>query len=198
MDPNDFGPDPIHEFSLWLDHAEQESGLEFPEAMALATASREGRPSIRMVLFKGLNKNDFTFFTNYESRKARDLTENPYAALCFYWEKLGRQIRVEGKVSKLATLDSDAYFHGRTRGSRLGAWASPQSQEIPSREHLERWVKEAENRFQEQDVPRPERWGGYRLSPDRIEFWQNGQNRLHDRIEFMLENKNWVKRRLAP
>lgn len=200
MDLASLSPDPILAFTKWLDDARTTDGHEFTHAVALATSTPAGRPSVRMVLFKGLNKNDFTFFTNLESRKGRELAANPFAALCFYWENPGRQVRVEGRVEALSAADSDAYFRTRPRGSQLGAWASPQSRPIASRATLEQNVRDAEVRFGPGEIPRPANWAGFRLVPDRIEFWQNGANRLHDRIEYARANAQsiWTTQRLAP
>jgi pyridoxamine 5'-phosphate oxidase len=198
MELTDLNPDPIQQFSRWLLEARQESGLEFPDAVALATAGADGRPSVRMVLFKGLNKNDFTFFTNLESRKARELDQNPFAALCFFWEKAGRQVRVEGRAERLSDHDADAYFRTRPHGSQLGAWASPQSRAIESRAALEERVRSTEERFRGAAIPRPPHWGGFRVIPERIEFWKNGSHRLHDRFEYTREGGAWARRRLAP
>lgn len=197
MEAHDLSPDPLRQFELWLEEARASDSLEFPNAVALATASRAGRPSVRMVLFKGLNKNGFTFFTNTESRKGQQLAENPFAALCFYWEATGRQVRVEGRIEILPPTDSDDYFRLRPRGSQLGAWASPQSREIGSRAELIDRVRELNERYPG-EIPRPPFWSGYRLVPDRIEFWENGENRLHDRFEYTPSGSEWNSRRLAP
>lgn len=180
--------DPFHLFRAWYDTAE-ESGLFLPEAMALATATPDGRPSVRMVLLKGLDEEGFTFFTNYESRKAREMKENPHASLCFHWAVLERQLRVEGTVHRTTEEESEAYFRTRARGSRIGAWASAQSRPLDQRSTLQERVKEAEERFRGDEVPLPPFWGGYRLVPTVMEFWQGRVSRLHDR---------WVFRRKAP
>jgi len=198
MERADLSPDPLQQFDAWLLEARALSDLEFPHATALATASKDGRPSVRMVLLKGVNKNGFSFFTNFESRKARELTENPFAALCFFWEKLGRQVRIEGRVERVPDTASDAYFRTRPRGSQLGAWASPQSREIQSRKQLEDAVKAAGEKYLS-EVPRPPNWGGFLLVPDRIEFWKNGEDRLHDRFEYSRNGSGpWTLKRLAP
>jgi pyridoxamine 5'-phosphate oxidase len=197
MELSDLSTDPFEQFSRWLSEARSKLSLEYPHAVALATTSAAGRPSVRMVLFKGLNKNGFTFFTNSESRKGGELGANPFVALCFYWEGLGRQVRVEGKAEPLSTADSDAYFHSRPRSSQIGAWASPQSREIASREELEKRVREIEERFPA-EIERPPHWGGYRVVPDRLEFWKDGKSRLHDRFAFTLSNDVWQIHRLAP
>ncbi|MGZ3670262.1 MAG: pyridoxamine 5'-phosphate oxidase [Bdellovibrionota bacterium] len=198
MERNDLSPDPLEQFEAWLADAQAKSDLEFPHATALATAAKNGRPSVRMVLLKGVNKTGFSFFTNFESRKARELTESPFAALCFFWEPLGRQVRVEGRVERVSDADSDAYFRTRPRGSKLGAWASPQSREIESRKILEDAVQAAGEKYPG-EVPRPPHWGGFMLVPDRIEFWKNGEDRLHDRFEYSRDGSGpWTLKRLAP
>jgi len=192
---------PLFQFQEWLADAIAHSGLDFPNAMSLATADGEGRPSVRMVLLKGLSsEGGFQFFTNYESRKANDLSANPFAALCFYWEKIHRSVRVEGKVEKLSAEESQEYFDTRARESRIGAWASPQSRELAGRAELEEKFKEMEQRFREQEkIPVPPHWGGYRLIPARIEFWTNGAHRLHDRFVYEADgNGGWTVKRLAP
>lgn len=192
-------PNPLKEFELWLDEAKAKAGLEFPNSMSLATATATGIPSLRVVLLKGLDEKGFLFFTNYESRKAQELAENPRAAACFYWEKTHRQVRIEGRVEKVTQAESQEYFDSRPRQSRIGAWASPQSQEIGSRAELERRVAEAEERFSGLEmIPLPPHWGGYRLVPGRIEFWINGPNRLHDRFVYEAVPDGWKRRRLAP
>ncbi len=198
MELSDLDPHPIRQFERWFQEAQKISGMEFPTTMALATATPDGRPSVRMVLFKGLNQDCFTFMTSYESRKARELESNPRAALCFFWDHTGHQVRVEGRVERLAAADSDAYFRGRPRSSQLGAWASRQSEELSSREELEERVREMDEKFRGCEVPRPENWGGYRLVPERLEFWKNGKFRLHDRFEFVRAGSTWNARRLAP
>jgi pyridoxamine 5'-phosphate oxidase len=199
MTPADLAKNPLDQFRAWLREAEKESGLEFPNAMSLATVGPGGRPSLRMVLLKQVSKSGFVFFTNHESRKGRELAANSHAALCFYWEKLGLQVRAEGKATKISRSASFEYFHSRPRESQLGAWASPQSREIGSRNELEESVEEARNRFQKQSrIPLPAFWGGYCLRPSRVEFWKNGPNRLHDRIVYLRKPKGWDIRRLAP
>jgi pyridoxamine 5'-phosphate oxidase len=177
-----------------------EAGLAEPDAAALATATPDGRPSVRFVLIKGIDADGVRMFTNYESRKGRELAENPRAALAIHWHPLQRQVRMEGPVARLPEADSDAYFASRARGSQLGAWASPQGREIPSREWLEARAEEAAARFPEPGgVDRPAYWGGYLLSPDAIELWQGRPNRLHDRRSFLLGGDgSWSESRLAP
>lgn len=191
--------DPIGLFRRWHEDA-AESGLLLPEAVALATASADGAPSVRMVLLKGVDERGFRFFTNYESRKAVELEENPRAAMCFYWSVLERQVRVEGAVSRVSSEESEAYFRTRPHGSRIGAWASSQSRPIESRERLETREREARERFRDREVPLPPYWGGYVLRPARIEFWQGRANRLHDRLRYEREGQGegWNVTRLQP
>lgn len=190
--------DPIELFRSWFDAA-REAGILLPEAAALATASPDGEPSVRMVLLKGVDERGFVFFTNYESRKARELDANPRAALCFHWAVLQRQVRVSGAVARVTAEESAAYFATRPRGSQIGAWASRQSARLGSREELERRVREAERRFAAGDVPLPPFWGGYRLAPASLEFWQGRADRLHDRLLFTREGAAaWSAARLFP
>jgi pyridoxamine 5'-phosphate oxidase len=190
--------DPIELFEAWLGVAE-ESGIHEPNAIALATATPEGVPSVRMVLLKGIDPRGFVFFTNYESRKAGELDANPHAALCIHWPILERQIRVTGTVSRISQEESDAYFQTRGRGSRVGAWASQQSRPLPDRAELEGRVREVKERFRGDDVPLPPFWGGYRITPDQVEFWQGRADRLHDRLVFSREDGgDWSTVRLYP
>lgn len=195
----DEGRDPIHLFQEWWAAAE-DAGLLLPEAMALATAAPDGRPSVRMVLLKGLDERGFVFFTNYRSRKAREMERNPVASMCFHWAVLERQVRVEGTVARTSREESEAYFLTRPRGSRIGAWASEQSAELTSKEELLRRVEELEARHGGDEVPLPDFWGGYRLTPTAIEFWQGRPNRLHDRLVFSRASpeESWETRRLQP
>ena len=190
-------PDPIALFSHWYDEAE-ESGLLLPESMSLATSTLTGAPSVRMVLLKGVDQEGFRFFTNYESRKAREIEANPQVALCFYWSVLERQVRVEGSVSRLPKAESEAYFGTRPRGSQIGAWASDQSRKDPDRKTLELKVVDVEGRFDEEDIPLPSYWGGYLLKPHRIEFWQGRADRLHDRLLYTQTDRDWLITRLQP
>ena len=190
---------PTELFRIWLAEATAKAGLNNPNAMSLATVGADGRPSIRMVLLKEVSDEGFVFYTNYESRKGRDLAGSPWVSAVFYWDNLGRQVRVYGKTEKVDRPQSQAYFSSRPRGSQISAWASPQSQEVPSREFLEQRAKDFEEKFSGvEKIPVPEHWGGFLIRPDRIEFWEQCPNRLHDRAEYVLESGGWKKRRLAP
>ncbi len=189
--------DPIELFGEWFEQA-KESGILLPESASLATASRDGIPSSRMVLLKNFSTEGFEFFTNYGSRKAREMDENPNASLLLHWVVLERQVRVEGSVERIGEEASAAYFRTRDRGSQIGAWASRQSEELEDRSVLKEQAKEIEQRFKGQDVPAPPFWGGYRLIPECIEFWQGRLNRLHDRLSFTREGESWTARRLYP
>jgi pyridoxamine 5'-phosphate oxidase len=194
---SDAGEDPIALFRTWFAQA-LASELAEPNAMSLATVSADGRPSVRVVLLKRFDEEGFIFFTNYESRKGRELATNPFAALVFWWHEFERQVRIEGRVEKVKPAESDEYFAIRPLGSRLGAWASSQSEALPDREALDRRYAELAARYADGNVPRPPHWGGYRLVPDAIEFWQGRANRLHDRIRFRRRGDGWVRERLAP
>lgn len=197
LDEADVDPDPVHQFERWMAEAIR-AQLPEPTAMTLATADPSGRPSARIVLLKGVGADGFVFFTNYESRKGIELESRTEAALLFHWVELERQVRVEGHIGKLTAGESDRYFATRPLGSRLGAWASPQSRVIPDRPWLERAFADAERRYAAADPPRPPHWGGYRLAPDSIEFWQGRRSRLHDRIRYRHEGGAWRIERLAP
>ena len=188
--------DPLQLFGDWFADAEK-SGLLMPEAMTLATATGEGRPSARMVLMKDYDEDGFVFFTNYGSRKAVELDSNPYAALLFHWSALQRQVRIEGSVSRVTQEESREYFNSRHRGSRIGAWASRQSDELPGRAVLEQRVRDYEQKFSS-DVPLPSFWGGYRLKPATFEFWQGRVSRLHDRVCFERRDIGWKAYRVYP
>ena len=191
-------PDPFKQFTRWFADAEQ-AGLPLRNAMTLATASRAGKPSARMVLLKEVDARGFVFYTNYQGRKARELKENPFAALVFYWQPLSRQVRVEGAVERVPADESDRYFASRPRGHQLEAHVSAQSQVIKDRVFLEEQFKVFIQTVEGQEVPRPAHWGGYRLIPDTLEFWQEGEHRLHDRLLYRrIDNGQWVIERLAP
>jgi pyridoxamine 5'-phosphate oxidase len=181
LDEKEIDPDPIRQFQLWLNDA-FEAKIPLAEAMTLATATPDGKPSARMVLLKQVDENGFVFFTNYRSAKARQLDSNPYAALVFYWNQLERQVRVEGTVAKVSAQESSDYFQTRPRESQIGAWASDQSEVISSRDVLEQRAKELETLYCDREIECPEHWGGYRVTPERIEFWKGRIGRLHDRI----------------
>lgn len=189
--------DPIKQFEEWFQTA-VEAQLPLPEAMSLATVNEDGRPSARMVLLKRVDQDGFVFFTNYRSSKAKELETNPNAALVFFWPQLERQVRVEGTVTKTSAEESQEYFASRPRGSQIGAWASPQSQVISSREVLEKRQAELEELYRGRDVEWPQHWGGFCLRPERIEFWKGRSDRLHDRILYQREPDGWSIKRLAP
>ena len=197
MDAADLHPDPLVEVQRWYEQAKAE-GIELPEALTLATAGADGRPSARTVLLKGVDARGFLFFTNYESRKGRELAQNPHAALVLHWaQDPRRQITAIGTVERLPPEESEAYFRTRPLGSRLGAWASRQSEVVAGREALDAAFAEAEVRYGE-DPPRPPWWGGYVLTPERVELWQNRPNRLHDRFRYTRHEDGWSLERLAP
>lgn len=189
---------PVDQFNAWLNEAITAEVNE-PTAMVLSTVNASGRPSARVVLLKDVAAAGFMFFTNYDSRKGQDLNVNSFASLTFFWPALERQVRIEGFVKKVEAAVSDNYFHSRPTGSQIGAWASPQSQQIKSREVLEEADKKYKNQFKDTAIiPRPAHWGGYLLMPDLMEFWQGRPNRLHDRIVYEKQENEWLKKRLAP
>ncbi|MBF2025842.1 MAG: pyridoxamine 5'-phosphate oxidase [Oscillatoriales cyanobacterium C42_A2020_001] len=190
-------PDPIQQFQIWFKQALSADLVE-PNAMTIATATKDGIPSARIVLLKGVDERGFVFYTNYESRKGRELTENPQAVLVFWWGMLERQVRIEGSVEKVAAAETEAYFRSRPRGSQLGAWASEQSRVIPNRQVLEQQLENLTRTYENRDIPRPPHWGGFRVVPDAIEFWQGRPNRLHDRLRYRRENGTWIIERLSP
>lgn len=189
--------DPIELFEEWF-AAARDAGILLPESMALATATPDGAPSVRMVLLKHVDERGFVFYTNYGSRKAAELEANPRASLCFHWAVLERQVRISGTVERASEEESGAYFATRSRGSRIGAWASRQSEALPSREELEARVKQYEDRYPGERVPLPPFWGGYRLSPTSIEFWQGKADRLHERLRFQRVDEGWDTEWLYP
>lgn len=197
LDDATTGDDPLAFFAKWFAEAE---AAEVPEvnAMTLATADAEGRPHARIVLLKGLEEDGFVFYTNYNSSKGTEIATNNQVALVFFWQELERQVRIEGTAEKVSDEKSDIYFNSRPEGSRIGAWASPQSKIISDRSVLEENVQTYTNKFQGESIPRPAHWGGYSIKPNKIEFWQGRSSRLHDRITFTLHDNHWAKRRLAP
>lgn len=198
LDEKEIDPDPIKQFQVWLDDAFA-AKIPLAEAMTLATATPDGRPSARIVLLKQVDLDGFVFFTNYRSAKARQLDANPYAALVFYWNQLERQVRVEGSVARVSTEESRDYFQTRPRESQIGAWASDQSEVISGRDVLEQRARELETLYCDREIDCPEHWGGYRLTPERIEFWKGRVGRLHDRILYHRTPSDlWTITRLAP
>jgi pyridoxamine 5'-phosphate oxidase len=190
-------PDPLEQFRRWYAEAEA-AGLRAPHAMALASATPDGTPSVRMVLLKGVDERGFVFYTGYVSRKGAELDANPRAALLFYWDPLGRQVRVEGGVERVTGEESDAYFATRPRAAQLAASASKQTAVLPGRDELDARVAELEREHAGDVVPRPEHWGGYRLLPDAFEFWQHREDRLHDRLRYRRDADRWIVERLSP
>ena len=197
LSEDELNPDPLLQFREWFDQV-LASGLPDPNAMILSTCGSDMRPSSRIVLLKEYTQEGYTFFTNYYSKKGRQIEQNPYGSLLFPWNALERQVRIEGKIVKVDASKSDEYYQNRPDGSRIGAWTSPQSEEIPSREFLEIMEEKLSKEFKASTIPRPQQWGGYRLIPDLFEFWQGRESRLHDRFEYYPDKGSWKIRRLAP
>ena len=193
----DVDRDPFKQFSFWMDKA-IDSGIKEPTAMVLSTVGKNMQPSTRMVLLKEIKNDGFIFYSNYDSKKGHQISENHFGSLLFYWPELEKQIRIEGRIEKTSQEISEEYYLTRSAKRRIGAWASPQSQEIPNREYLEDKQAEFEEKFAGDSPKRPDNWGGYILTPYIIEFWQGRPNRLHDRIEYYLDDNEWKLRRLAP
>jgi pyridoxamine 5'-phosphate oxidase len=196
LDEADLDRDPFIQFDVWF--AEATVAVRAPEAMAIATATADGAPSVRMVLLKEVADDGFVFYTGYESRKGAELAANPRAALLFYWDPLGRQVRVEGNVARIPVQQSERYFHSRPRGAQLAALASTQSAVVGRRAELDARYAELERSLAGREVPLPPQWGGFRLVPDAFEFWQHRENRLHDRVRYRLDGRHWLLERLAP
>jgi len=197
LNENEVANNPTAQFDVWWQEA-LNSNIDEVNAMTLATATKEGKPDGRIVLLKGFDEKGFVFFTNYESRKAQEIAANPFATLVFFWKELERQVRIEGTVAKIDGAESDNYFNARPIGSRIGAWASPQSQIISNRDLLEENVKALEIKYAEAYIPRPAHWGGYIVVPTQVEFWQGRSSRLHDRVRYRMQSDAWVMERLAP
>lgn len=197
LDREKMQTNPIEQFRHWFEEAEQ-AGVKEPNTMTLATVNKQGQPTIRVMLMKEVTDQGVVFYTNFKSRKGREMDGQPKAALNFYWQDLERQVRFDGAVTKIPDEESNQYFQTRPRGSQLGAWVSEQSETIPSREYLEEQLTICESRYKDQDIPRPPHWGGYHLMPISVEFWQGGPHRLHDRIQYSLSNGQWSLKRLAP
>jgi pyridoxamine 5'-phosphate oxidase len=198
LDENSIDHNPIKQFGIWMVNA-VDAGILEPNALTLSTVNMDGRPSSRIVLLRSYDEDGFVFYTNFNSRKGSDISSNPFACINFFWPDLHRQIRLEGEVEKVANEISDKYFESRPRESRIGAWVSDQSGILDSREKLDSKYKEFVARFENQEIPRPPHWGGYVLKPRKFEFWQGRTSRLHDRIEYLLDqNGSWITRRLFP
>jgi pyridoxamine 5'-phosphate oxidase len=197
LDANDLDPDPFVQFQRWFDDAVAHQQLQ-PDAMVVATSTPDARPSARMVLLRGVDDRGFCFFTDYSSRKSRELDANPYVGIAFHWPEVLRQVRATGTVARVADGESDAYWFARPRASRISAWASAQSEEIANRAELEARVTDLDARFADMEVPRPDGWGGYRVTPDEVEFWQHRDDRLHDRLVYRRSGEDWQVVRLQP
>jgi pyridoxamine 5'-phosphate oxidase len=197
LDHPDLAPDPVAMFRHWM-HDTVVAGLHEPNAMVVSTVSAQGHPSSRMVLLKGVDERGFVFYSNYDSRKGAELSVNPHVALLFPWHDLQRQVRIEGRAEPVTREESAAYFATRPRASQLGAWASPQSRVVASRDELEQRYAEVEERFRDQDVPLPPNWGGYLVRPELVEFWQGRRGRMHDRLVYRRGGEGWATERLAP
>lgn len=198
LSASDADENPIAQFEIWMKDAIAQKIVAEPNAMTLATATLDGKPSARVVLLKSFNKEGFVFYTNYESRKAKELNENPNACIVFDWHIMERQVRIEGIVKKTSKEESDRYFNSRPKDSQLGAWISPQSSFIDGRQELDDRKVQIESQFEEKPITRPPHWGGYVLKPHTIEFWQGRQSRLHDRLIYIKTDEEWILRRLAP
>lgn len=195
---DDMSDNPIAQFELWMKDAITSEALAEPNAMTLVTSTPDGKPSARVVLLKSFNEEGFVFYTNYESRKAIELTDNPYASIVFDWHVMERQVRIEGVAKRVSEEESDKYFYSRPKGSQLGAWVSPQSTFIDGRKELEARQTKIESEFKEKPITRPPHWGGFVVEPHTIEFWQGRQSRLHDRLIYIKTGDKWILRRLAP
>jgi pyridoxamine 5'-phosphate oxidase len=197
LSEKDVDANPMIQFEKWWKQA-IDRNIGEPNAMTLATCTATGKPSARIVLLKGINENGFVFFTNYDSRKGKEIGENPFVSLLFFWKELERQVRIEGKIKKTSSVESNEYFSSRPRESRIGAWSSPQSAVIESRKVLEHNAAKYNRQYTTDDIPRPKNWGGFLVEPKAIEFWQGRPGRLHDRLQYSREKNKWIIKRLAP